>query len=269
MKNDLRRFLTIVGVLLVLQSRLWAAPAALSPEEIAKRSFLASKVSDSVADSTFRLVNSNGQERVRKTEGQTKLVAGTTDNMRVVTFLSPSDVKGTKTLLIEHKGKDDDIWIYLPALKKVRRLVSSNKKDSFVGTDFSYGDVIGHRPEDWTHKILGEEKVDGKDCWRLESAPKNDSVKENSGYAKRVGWVDKESFVTLKGEAYDVSEKLLKNFKASDVKQVDTKNNKWQPMRLEAENVQTGHKTILEFQNFKANQGVKDELFTTRYLEKQ
>lgn len=241
----------------------------LTADEIAKKSFSTAKVNDSVSDSTFRLVNSNGQERIRETTGQTKLIPGTTDNMRVVTFLSPSDVKGTKTLLIEHSGKDDDIWIYLPALKKVRRLVSNNKKDSFVGTDFSYGDVIGHRPEDWVHKIVKEEKIEGKDCWVIESVTKSETVKENSGYSKRISWVDKESFVSMKGEAYDVSGQLLKKFTAKNIQKVDAKNNKWQPMYLEAENVQSNHKTILEFKNYKANQGVKDELFTTRYLEKQ
>jgi len=241
----------------------------LKAEDIAKKSFSASKIADSTSDSTFRLINSNGQERIRQTTGQTKLIAGTTDNMRLVTFLSPSDVKGTKTLLIEHTGKDDDIWIYLPALKKVRRLVSSNKKDSFVGTDFSYGDVIGQRPEDWNHKIVKEEKIAGKDCWVIESTPKTDQIKENSGYSKRVGWIDKESFVALQAEAYDLQGQLLKKFFARQVEKVDAKNNKWQPMQLEAHNVQSNHRTVLEFKNFKANQGVKDELFTTRYLEKQ
>jgi uncharacterized protein len=242
---------------------------SMSAEEISKKNFSISKVADSISDSTFRLINASGQERIRETKGQTKLIPGTTDNMRLVTFLSPSDVKGTKTLLIEHTGKDDDIWIYLPALKKVRRLVSSNKKDSFVGTDFSYGDVIGQRPDDWTHKILKEEKQDGRDCWVIESLPKNESVKENSGYSRRVGWIDKESFVALKAELFDSNGQLLKKISAQNIQKVDEKNNKWQPMKLEAENVQSNHKTVIEFKNFKANQGVKDDLFTTRSLEKQ
>lgn len=241
----------------------------LSAEEVSKKSFVASKVSDSTSDSTFRLINGSGQERVRETTGQSKLIKGTTDNMRLVTFLSPSDVKGTKTLLVEHSGKDDDMWIYLPAMKKVRRLVSSNKKDSFVGTDFSYGDVIGHRTEDWNHKILKEEKVDGKDCWVIEALPKNKDVSENSGYSKRLGWIDKESFIAIRGENFDLSGQLLKKFTAKNVQKVDAANNKWQAMTLEAENVQTNHRTILEFKNFKANVGVKDDLFTSRSLEKQ
>ncbi|MBY0315267.1 MAG: outer membrane lipoprotein-sorting protein [Bdellovibrionales bacterium] len=257
-------------LLLALNWGAFAAPApTLTAEEIAQKNFLSSKVKDSISDSTFRLINANGQERVRETKGQTKLIDGTTDNMRVVTFLSPSDVKGTKTLLIEHSGSDDDIWIYLPALKKVRRLVASNKKDSFVGTDFSYGDVIGFKVEEWNQKILKEESVDGKSCYVIESTPKKPETGVNSGYSNRIGWIDKESFVALKGEMYDQSGALLKRISAKSLEKIDEKNNKWQPMILEAENVQTNHKTRIEFKNYKANVGVGNDVFTTRYLEKQ
>lgn len=258
--------LTSLGVTLFAKNS-WSQ--TLTADEIAKRAYATSKVADSVTDSTFRLINAAGQERIRKTTGQTKLIPGTADNMRVITFLLPADIKGTKTLLIEHTGKEDDIWIYLPALKKVRRLVSSNKKDSFVGTDFSYGDVIGHHPDDWNHKLIKEDKVDGKSCYFIESTPKTKEVGENSGYSRRTGCVDKESFITLKGESYDLQGRLIRIFTARNMVKVDVKNNKWQPMFLEAQNVETGHKTILEFENFKANVGVSDELFTTRYLEKQ
>jgi outer membrane lipoprotein-sorting protein len=246
-----------------------ASAADPSASDIAQKSYDSSKVADSTSDATFKLVNSAGQERIRETTGGTKLIKGTTDNMRITTFMSPSDVKGTKTLLIEHAGKDDDIWIYLPALKKVRRLVSNNKKDSFVGTDFSYGDVIGHRPSDWNHKIVKSESVDGRDCFVLESTPKTPEVADNSGYSKRVFWIDKENFVPLKGEVYDSGNQLLKKFTAKRIEKVDAKNDKWQPMYTEVENVQSDHRTILEFKNFKANVGIGDDKFTTRYLEIQ
>ena len=263
-KNSIYFFICLHGIF--INSKISAQN--LSANDIANRNYITSKVIDSSSDSTFKLINNSGQERIRDTIGQTKLIKGTKDNMRLVTFLSPSDVKGTKTLMIEHTGKDDDIWIYLPALKKVRRLVSNNKKDSFVGTDFSYGDVIGHKPDNWNHKILKEEEIDDKNCWVIESTPKNEETKENSGYSKQISWIDKESFVSIKGESYDTSGELLKKFKAKDIKKVDDKNSKWQPMYLEAENVQSNHKTIIEFKNYKVNVGVSDDLFTTRSLEK-
>ena len=254
-----------LGTLLLPSDSHAADPSA---QEIAEKNFMVSKVLDSTSDAIFTLTNKNGQERVRKTFGTSKLQANGIDNMRMTRFLTPSDVKGTVSLLVENSAKDDDIWIYLPALKKVRRLVSSNKKDSFVGTDFSYGDVIGHKPAEWNHKILKDDSCDGKPCWQVESLPKNDDVKNNSGYGKRVAWILKENFVAVKTELFDESNQPKIVGKFSDIQLVDKERGKWQPMRLEAENKQTGHKTVIQFQNFKANQNVKDEFFTTRYMER-
>ena len=259
--------LLLLGLAAYAGQAAMAAPGDLTAEEIMQRSLLSIKVADSTTHSTFRLINPAGQQRVRETEGETKLIGGTTDNRRLVDFLSPSDVRGTKTLLIEHSAADDDIWIYLPAMKKVRRLVASNKKDSFVGTDFSYADVIGHKVEDWNHKLVREEKVDGRECYVIESRPKHQEVADNSGYSRRIGWIDKESFVAIRGEIYDLTGELLKRTAAEDVQRVDATHNRFQPMKLTAENVQTGHKTVIEFSHFRANVGVADEVFTARALE--
>lgn len=246
-------------------SRAFADP---TPDEIMKNNLLSTKVIDSTTSSTFHLINASGQERVRQTKGETKLVSGTTDNRRLVEFLSPSDIRGTKTLLVENSQGDDDIWIYLPAMKKVRRLVASNKRDSFVGTDFSYGDVIGHKVEDWSHRLVRQEKVDGRECWVIESTPRRSEVAENSGYSKRISWIDKESYVAVRGESYDVGGQLLKRTSASDIQLVDAKAHRFQAMKLVGEDAQSGHKTIIEFKNFKANVGVEDDVFTTRSLER-
>ena len=244
-----------------------SASAAPTAQEIMKQDFLASKVGDSTQDATFRLVNAQGQERVRETSGQTKLLPGTTDNRRVIVFDSPADIRGTKTLLIEHSNADDDIWIYLPAMKKVRRLVASNKKDSFVGTDFSYGDVIGHKVEDWNHRLVREEALGGLDCWVIESTPATQQVADGSGYSKRISWIDKRSYVALRTDIFDAQGTFLKRLTQEDVREVDANNHRWQPMRLIAENAQTHHKTVIELRNFKANMGVLDAAFTPQALE--
>ncbi len=247
-----------------------AAPAAGAElMEIMEKNFIVSKVPDSVADATFTLINKTGQERVRKTFGTTKLQENGIDNMRMTRFLSPPDVKGTVSLLIEHADKDDDIWIYLPALKKVRRLVSNNKKDSFVGTDFSYADVIGYKVGEWHYTLLKEETIDGQPCYVVEAIPKNEAVQSSNGYSKRIGWLRKDNFMTVKSEFWDESGQMLKVSTFTDIQLVDQKRGKWQAMRLEANNLQTGHRTIIKFDNFKANQQVKDEFFTTRYMEKE
>jgi len=259
------KFLSFVSfVLAAALTGAWATPAA---DEIMMNSFLTSKVADSTTDVTFRLRTAAGQERIRLTSGPSKLLPGTTDNRRLITFNAPADVKGTKTLLIEHSNAEDDMWIYLPAMKKVRRLVASNKRDSFVGTDFSYGDVMGHKVADWKHALLKEESCAGRECYVIESLPRSRDIQDLSGYSKRVSWIDRESWVALRIDIYDSTGELLKKITTEDIQEVDPANHKWQPMKQTSANVQTGHTTTLEFHNFKANVGVSDNLFTARALE--
>jgi len=259
--------LRIVGLIAALT--LPASAWALTAIEIMDKNFVVGKYADSTSDTTMTLTNKAGQQRVRKTFGTTKLDTNGLDNKRMTRFLEPTDVKGTVSLLVEHSDKDDDIWIYLPSVKKVRRLISSNKKDSFVGTDFSYGDVIGHKVKEWNHTILKEEDVDGKPCYVIESTPKDATVKTNTGYSKRIGWIQKDNFVTVKAVAYDEAGELLKEAKYLHWKEVDTVKHKWQAGTLEAKNLQTGHSTVITVDQFKVNNGVKDDFFTTRYMEQQ
>lgn len=246
-----------------------AAAEQPAVEQIMQNNFMVNKVVDSVSDATFTLINKDGQERVRQTFGTTKLLANGIDNMRMTRFLSPSDIKGTVSLLIEHADQDDDIWIYLPALKKVRRMAASDKKDSFVGTDFSYGDVIGHKVNEWKHQLIGEETLDGSPCFVVESLPNNDDIRDSSGYAKRKAWIRKDNFVTVKAEFWDEAGQPLKVSRFFDIRQVDAERQRWQAMRLESENQQTRHRTVIQFENFKVNQQVKEDFFTTRYMEKE
>jgi hypothetical protein len=265
--NRLRMVSLRAGLIVALT--LPAAAWALTAVEIMDKNFVVGKYADSTSETTMTLTNKSGQQRVRKTFGTSKLDANGIDNKRMTRFLEPTDVKGTVSLLVEHSDKDDDIWIYLPSVKKVRRLISSNKKDSFVGTDFSYGDVIGHKVKEWNHTIVKEEEVDGKPCYVIESTPKDATIKTNTGYSKRIGWIQKDNFVTVKAVSYDEAGELLKEAKYSHWKEVDTVKHKWQAGILEAKNLQTGHSTVIAIDQFKVNNGVKDDFFTTRYMEQQ
>jgi hydrophobe/amphiphile efflux-3 (HAE3) family protein len=260
---------TAAVLLLVCAAPVDARATGLTAEQIMEKNFIATKVSDSVAEAVFMLINSDGQQRIRKTLTWTKLQDNGADNMRVVRFLSPPDVRSTATLTVEHSERDDDIWIYLPALKKTRRLLASSKKDSFVGTDFSYGDIIGFKVAEWRHTLDREEVVDGALCYVVTSVPGAAEVQENSGYSKRVQWIRADSFVAAKGEFYDVGGRLLKTITASDIQLVDPQKGRWQAMRLDARNIQTGHSTVIQFKDFKANQGLTDQQFSARDLERE
>ncbi|WP_434771924.1 outer membrane lipoprotein-sorting protein [Pseudomonas entomophila] len=241
----------------------------LNADEVMQRSFEVTKVTDSSTDATFTLINSNGEKRVRKTEGHTKLQADASqNNRRYVKFVSPPDIKGTATLLIEHADADDDMWIYLPALSKVRRLSASNKRDSFVGTDFSYGDIIGHNPTHWQQQLLRMEPLsDGTQAYVIASTPKTEKVAKDTGYSKMHSWVRADNFVAVKVEFDDLRGQPLKRIEASDLQAVGQQG-KWQPMQSQAENLQTGHTTRIAFEHFKADQGVSDRYFKAQALDR-
>ena len=264
------RYATRVG--LVLWSLLlWATTVqgeGLSADTIMEKNFVATKYLGSTAHVTFTLISKNGQERVRETLSISKLHANGRETLRLVRFLSPPDIAGTATLLIEHADGDDDIWIYLPALKKVRRLVAANKKDSFVGTDLSYGDIIGHKVSEWTHVLVKEAPLDEQSCYVVESTPKSEAVREQSGYSKRVSWLRTDNFVLVRGEVWDAFGQPLKTFVVHDVHRVDPAQDKWQGMHLEAVNIQTQHRTRITFTDFVFHPTIAAELFSTRYLER-
>lgn len=256
-----------IWILLALTIMTWHTVHAETPLQLMEKADRTAKVADARIEMTMTLSNADGEQRVRKLVSMTKLKPDGINNMRVLRFQAPADIKGTVTLLIEQSGQDDDMWIYLPALKKTRRLVSDNKRDSFVGSDLTFGDIIGHKPSDWNHALMREEVLDGRAAYVIESLPKDETVKSNTGYAKRVTWVDKENYTALKSDYWDESGAPLKTVHVSDVRTADAKGH-WQFMHLEAENSQSGHKTILHFDSYKADQNLGTDIFTPNYLEK-
>jgi outer membrane lipoprotein-sorting protein len=245
-----------------------AAATEADLDAIMDKNSMVTKVVGSTAEATFTLINRSGQERVRKVIGATKLQSNGKDNMRVTRFLSPPDVKGTASLLVEHANSDDDMWIYLPALRKTRRLVSSNKKDSFVGTDFSYADVIGYKTRDWRYRLIDQETVDGHPCYVIEATPKTDEIRSNTGYSKRIDWIRTDNNVTVKSMYWDEGGERLKTSVFKDIQNVDEQNDKWQAMRLESSNEQTGHKTIIKFHNFTVKPNLNSDIFSVRNLDR-
>jgi predicted RND superfamily exporter protein len=252
---------------------LLAAPAAhaqnLSADDVMRRNHLATTVTDSTADATFTLIAADGQQRVRRVRTWTKLREDGVSDMRLTRFLAPPDIRGTATLTIENAGADDDIWIFLPALKRVRRLLSSNKKDSYVGSDFSYGDIIGFKVEDWKHVIVRQEAVDGVTCYVVESTPATQAVAEATGYSRRVDWVRSDNFVTVKGQYFDAGGREWKDYSASDIRPTDAAKTRWQPMRLEMRDLPTNHNTVIALENYAANTGLDAAMFSARELDRE
>jgi negative regulator of sigma E activity len=127
---------------------------------------------------------------------------------------------------------------------------------------------MGHKVEDWTYRVVGEEAIDGVRCHVIEALPRIDQVRTNSGYSKRLLWVRQDNYVTVKGDFWDQGGQAYKRYRAADIQLVDQARAKWQPMQMEMVNLQTDYRTVIRFVHFKVNQQVKDEFFTVRYLER-
>jgi len=258
-------FAAVMGLVLQMP----AHAAELGAHEIMEKNFFVTKTKTLKSDATMVLVNDKDQTRERKTTTVSKLQKNGVDSSLLVRFATPADIKGTGFLQIEHSEGDDDQWIYLPALKKSRRLVANNKKDSFVGSDFSYGDISLPKVDAYTHSVLRSENLSGQDCYVIESVPKDDTVKHDSGYSKKTIWVRKDNFLEAKVEYYDLSGRLLKTQITGNHKMVEPDTQRWVALRREMINHQTAHKTILTFDSVESGLSLADDLFTTRYLERE
>ncbi len=261
-------YLRVLGGLVAALTAGSAAPGAdLSAHDIMEKNFLVSKVSAVRADTTMVLINDRGQRRERKNTTLIKLQPNGVDSKFLVRFSTPADIKGTGFLQIEHSEGDDDLWIYLPALKKSRRLVANNKKDSFVGSDFSYGDISLPKVDLYRHTLLRSEKSGDADCYVIESVPASDTVKRNSGYGRKITWVRHDNFLEAKVEYYDLADRLLKTQQVERGQELEP--GRWLAAHREMVNHQTGHRTVIEIENLDAHSGVSDDLFTTRYIERE
>ena len=222
------------------------------------------KTSSSIISIT--LVDKNGKTRNREIASYT-MKEGTTDKT-VLVFKTPRDVAGISYLSFDYPDKadgstvDSDSWIYLPAMKKVRRISGSSKDDDFQGTDFTYDDLGNRSLSKDDFAILGSEKVNGADCWILEAKAKDSKAK----VSRRVTWVDKKTYVTHKGEYYDKQNRLQKTLTCENIKQIK---GYWSTQKMTMTNVQSNHKTIYEVKDLKYDEDVNASYFTVSALERE
>lgn len=261
------RAAVLVGVSFVALP-MHAQRADLSARDIMEKNFFATKVTSLRVETTMVLINDRGQKRERASSGVTKLQPNGVDSRLLVKFSTPPDVNGTGVLQIEHSDGDDDLWIYLPALRRSRRLVANNKKDSFVGSDFSYGDITLPKVDHYHHTLVRSEKLDDHDCFVVESVPATETVKANSGYSRKMTWVRTDNFVESKVEYYDLAGRLLKTQRTGRHQLVEPDKGRWFVMHREMTNHQTGHRTTFTASKAEAV-AIPDAAFTTRALERQ
>jgi hypothetical protein len=206
------------------------------------------------------LINAHGDKTTRKMTSRLVEADGDGDRSRIE-FLLPLDVKGTRMLTWTHRKGDDDQWLFLPAVNRVKRISSSNKSGSFMGSEFAYEDLGSQEVEKYKHKYLEDTKLDGRDCWKLERVP----VDKNSGYSRIVSWIDVQYMNPTKVEYFDRKGELLKTALFSAF----VKQNKWWRVgKIVMVNAQTKKESHLTWTDRKIEQPLSPDDFRSDGLER-
>lgn len=250
-------------LLIILLYPLTAMAGELTGLEIVTRWDKRDEGKDLTSESIFKLINSKGQERVRKTRRYWINMEGKDgfEEKTIIFFDKPSDVKGTSLLNWSYEAaeKDDDQWLYLPALRKIKRIAASDKEKSFMGSDLTFDDMGDRKVEADEHKLLRVEELDGKSCYVVEMIPKDKKYM----YSRKEKWIDKETFVDYRTDFYDRKGRFLKRQRI-DWKKMDKV---WVITRIYVKNEQTGHSTSIEIESIKLNTGLGEGQFTRRKME--
>jgi len=209
---------------------------------------------------TMTLINKSGNQRIREVESFSKDFGK--DKKSVMVFKKPADVSGTAFLSWDYDdpAREDDKWLYMPAMKKVRRISGASKNEYFMGSDFTYDDMGDRNVEEDTHTLVGEETIDVHDCWKIESIP----VNPQDMYTRKLLWVCKAADMVIKAEYYD-KDGLLKIYKALDFRRQD---GFWTVFRSEMDNVSRNHKTVMEAASVQYDSGIDDGLFRVAAIER-
>ena len=257
----------LAGLLTVALGAGVVKAGAPNPRDIMAKVALARKLDGSEAVVTMTMFSAKGDKRERQLAMATKLYDDGKTEKRIYRFLAPADVKGTGMLVFDYEADADDMWVYLPALRKTRRIVSSQRSKSFMGSEFSYADLNVPALDDYTYKLVKEESFGGEACWVIDVLPKNKDVAEGEGYSKKTYWVSKDKLTLRRGLYYDASGKLLKELITDKVKLLDSKKKRYRPLHMEMVNKQNGRKSVFDTQKVAFTPNTSDDNFTTRRLE--
>jgi hypothetical protein len=246
--------------------------AEYSAEEVMRRVDEREAGDSSVSDITLVLIDRRERQRIRNLKLYSKNYGEDTKTLSL--FESPADIRGTAYLNFDWNDslRDDDYWLYLPALQRVKRLASSDTSDSFLGSDFTYADINGFEIDWYDYSLVNEsEMIGGEDCWVIEMIAKSefkDRAEEATGYSKMQSWVSKEKFIQLRGQFWELRGNRIKFFTASEVELVE---DIWTVKRLQAittRNDRQEHASILQIKSIDYNVDVADELLTTQAMQR-
>ena len=220
-----------------------------------------------VSDLKMVLIDKRGRERVRLMRNLTKDKGE--DTLSMIFFLSPADVKNTGFLNYDYDDadRDDDQWLYLPALKKTKRIAGGDKSGSFMGSDFTYADMSSPPLDRYSYTLMKETEVEGVPTWQVEAIPNAQETKD-TGYTKSISFVRKDNHVVIRSVIWVKKGKRLKYMEVGKLELID---GIWVPTQITMstkKGKKTLHKTQLQISNVKFNQPLDEETFSIRRLER-
>lgn len=266
-KEQIRKMIVVaIGILVAILPFMGTAQSLPSGMEVAIKTDERNDGANVSRKLTMELIDKRGKSRTRETKAFRKYFGK--ERRTAIFYEIPSNVKGTAFLVYDYPdaNEDDDQWLYLPALRKTRRISASNRGDYFLGTDFTYEDIKLESKlsvEDYAYTTIGKEVIDGHETYVLEGVPINAETANELGYSKTKAWVDAKNWMIRKGEFWDVAGNHLKTTYIKDIQQVQ---NIWTALSVQIENHKTGHKTNFTFSEVDYTTVIDDDFFTQQTL---
>ncbi len=223
---------------------------------------------DMKANVTMELIAKSGGKRTRVMSMLRRNATEGGNQKYFIYFHKPGDVRRMTFMVWKYPAKEDDRWIFVPAVDLIKRIAADDKHSSFVGSDFTYEDISGRDVAADTHSLLRSEKLADRDCYVIESIPK-----ESAEYIKRLSWIDKKTLLPLKEEYYDVQNELFRVFTADKIEDIKvgegTDENVFPTVtRRTMKNLKTGHRTEVVYSSVSYNLGLKDKDFSERHMRR-
>jgi outer membrane lipoprotein-sorting protein len=247
--------------------------AAMSAQQIMEKNENNRRMNDIKAQAIIVTGTEGKPQKVKQFSWWRKLASDGTHFDTLTRFLSPAEIRGEGILFLEHPGSENEVLMYLPNFKKIRRVEPQQQSGSFMGSELSYSDISTPHVSDYNHRLIGQQPCLGvgskeMQCFVVETTPKNEAVRNSTGYSKTVHWVRMNSFMDSQTEFYDLQGVLFKRFVATEITKVDIEKDKWMALKVQVSQIKTGRFTTLEFSKVQVNQGLAASLFTQQNLSK-
>jgi len=252
---------------LALLATISVPAMAMTAEQIMQKVDQIKEPASMKANMTMVLVDSKGKQRVRSMQSISADIDGVDKSLMF--FLEPSDVKGTGFLMFDYAAaeQDDDQWMFLPSLKKAKRIASGDKTGSFMGSDFSYSDMSKRNLDEWTYKLLKEDDLNGVKVWVIESTPVNDAVIEKTGYTKSIAYVRQDNFHVTRGISYLQKKGEVKLMNIGSFVEIGDYWLATETQMVSQKNGQTVHRTLMKIENIEVDIDASADDFTLTRLE--